>query len=60
MASLKLGLDKRRIKSDGTFPLVFKLNLNRKQLLIKTKDLQTFLLTLQINIKMSGKVGMIF
>lgn len=36
MASLKLGLDKRRIKSDGTYPLVFKLTLNRKQLLIKT------------------------
>ena len=36
MASLKLGLDKRRIKSDGTYPLVFKLTLNRKQLLLNT------------------------
>ena len=36
MASLKMGLDKRRIKNDGTYPLVFFINLKRKQKLIKT------------------------
>ena len=29
MATLKLALDTRRFKKDGTFPLVFKLSVNR-------------------------------
>jgi integrase len=36
MASFKLTLDKRRVRKDGTFPLVFKITFNRKQALIAT------------------------
>ena len=36
MATLNLTLDKRRIKVDRTYPIVFKLNCNRKQAIIKT------------------------
>jgi hypothetical protein len=37
MATLNLTLDKRRIKVDRTYPIVFKLNCNRKQANIKTE-----------------------
>lgn len=36
MATLNLSLDKRRIKVDKTYPVVFKLTCNRKQILIRT------------------------
>jgi integrase/recombinase XerD len=36
MATLKLALDTRRAKKDGTFPLVFKLSINREQTQITT------------------------
>jgi len=36
MASLKLTLDTRRVKKDGTFPLVFKLTVNRSSTQIQT------------------------
>jgi integrase/recombinase XerD len=36
MATLKLALDTRRAKKDGTFPLVFKLSVNREQTQITT------------------------
>jgi integrase/recombinase XerD len=36
MATLKLALDTRRAKKDGTFPLVFKLSVNREQTNIHT------------------------
>ena len=34
MATLKLALDKRRTKKDGTYPIVFKLTVNSKQAII--------------------------
>ena len=36
MATLKLALDTRRAKKDGTFPLVFKLFINKEQSNITT------------------------
>ena len=36
MATLKLALDMRRAKKDGTFPLVFKLSVNREKTYITT------------------------
>jgi integrase len=36
MATLKLTLDTRRVKKDGTFPLVFKLTVNRSSTQIQT------------------------
>jgi len=36
MATLKLALDTRKAKKDGTFPLVFKLTVNRKTACVKT------------------------
>ena len=36
MATLKLALDTRRAKKDGTFPLVFKLSINREKTQITT------------------------
>lgn len=36
MATLKLAIDTRRAKKDGTFPLVFKLSVNREQSYITT------------------------
>ena len=36
MATLKLALDTRRAKKDGTFPLVFKLSVNRSSTQIQT------------------------
>jgi hypothetical protein len=36
MATLKLALDMRRAKKDGTFPLVFKLSINREKSNITT------------------------
>ena len=36
MATLKLALDDRRAKKDGTFPLVFKLSVNREKSFIPT------------------------
>jgi hypothetical protein len=34
MATLNLVLDKRRVKKDSTYPVVFKLTANRKQAFI--------------------------
>ena len=36
MATLNLVLDKRRVKKNGTYPVVFKLTANRKQAFIPT------------------------
>jgi hypothetical protein len=36
MATLSLVLDKRRAKQDGTFPLVFRVGVGRKNSFIKT------------------------
>ncbi len=36
MATLKLALDKRRTKKDGTYPIVFKLTVKSKQAIIST------------------------
>jgi hypothetical protein len=36
MATLNLVLDKRRVKKDSTYPVVFRLTANRKQAFIPT------------------------
>ena len=36
MATFKMALDTRRAKVDGTFPIVFKITVKRKQVIIST------------------------